>query len=78
MQFVSLMTQTINTQLTKRPNLDLKSTIQGLERTLDMMCEMGNRSPGVMLQAFEPLRMPENARKIVDKIVQANKPPTFA
>lgn len=43
-----------------------------------MMCEMGNRSPGVMLQAFEPLRMPDSARKLVDKVVQANKPPTFA
>jgi hypothetical protein len=63
------MTQSINNQLTKRPNLDLKSTIQGLERTLDMMCEMGNRSPGVMLQSFEPLRMPDSARRLVDKVI---------
>jgi hypothetical protein len=49
LQFVSLMTQTVNTQLTKRPNLDIKTTIAGLERTLDMMCEIANRSPGVFL-----------------------------
>jgi hypothetical protein len=49
LQFVSLMTQTVNTQLTKRPNLDIKTTIAGLERTLDMMCEISNRSPGIFL-----------------------------
>lgn len=43
-----------------------------------MMCELGNRSPGVFLQAFEPLRMPESTRRIIDKTVQANKPATFA
>ena len=32
------------------------------------MCELGNRSPGIFLQAFEPLRMPENARKLIDKV----------
>jgi hypothetical protein len=63
------MTQTVNTQLTKRPNLDIKTTIAGLERTLDMMCELGNRSPGIFLQAFEPLRMPENARRVIDKAI---------
>lgn len=43
-----------------------------------MMCELGNRSPGVFLQAYEPLRMPESTRRIIDKTVQANKPTTFA
>ena len=69
LQFVSLMTQTVNNQLTKRPNLDIKTTIQGLERTLNMMCELANRSPGIFLQAYEALRMPESARKFVDKTI---------
>lgn len=49
LQFVSLMTSTVNAQLTKRPNLDIKTTIQGLEKTLDMMCELSNKSPGIFL-----------------------------
>jgi hypothetical protein len=69
LQFVSLMTSTVNAQLTKRPNLDIKTTISGLERTLDMMCELANRSPGVFLQAFEPLRMPESSRKSIEKTI---------
>lgn len=52
LQFVSLMTSSVNAQLTKRPNLDIKTTIAGLERTLDMMCEMGVKSPSVFLEAF--------------------------
>ena len=39
------MTSSVNTQLTKRPNLDIKTTIAGLERTLDMMCEVSVKSP---------------------------------
>lgn len=78
LQFVSLMTSTVNAQLTKRPNLDIKTTISGLERTLDMMCELANRSPGVFLQAFEPLRMPESSRKSIEKTINQNKPSTFA
>lgn len=78
LQFVSLMTATVNAQLTKRPNLDIKTTIAGLERTLDMMCEISNRSPGVFLQAFEPLRMPDSSRRIIDRTLSQNKPPTFA
>ena len=46
------MTSSVNAQLTKRPNLDIKTTIAGLERTLDMMCEMGVKSPAVFLEAF--------------------------
>lgn len=72
------MTQTVNNQLTKRPNLDIKTTIAGLEKTLDMMCELSNKSPGIFLKSFEPLRIPENARKLIDKTIQANKPSTFA
>lgn len=64
------MTSTVNEQLSKRPNLDIKTNIVGLERTLDMMCEVGMKSPQVFLEAFEPLRMPENARKAVEKVVE--------
>ena len=72
------MTSKVNEQLTKRPNLDIKTTIAGLERTLDMMCEVSVKSPSVFLEAFEPLRIPENARKSIEKIIETNKPTTFA
>jgi len=39
-QFVSLVTGNVNAQLKKKPNLDIKTSIQGLERTIDMMCEV--------------------------------------
>lgn len=68
------MTSGVNTQLSKRPNLDIKTTIAGLERTLDMMCEMGVKHPSVILEAFQPLRMPENARKAIEKCISVNKP----
>ena len=58
--------------------MDIKTTIVGLEKTLDMMCEISMKSPQVFLEAFEPLRMPENARKAVEKVVENNKPPSFA
>jgi hypothetical protein len=35
-------------------------------------------SPAVFLDAFQPLRLPENARKTIEKIVETNKPNTFA
>lgn len=78
LQFVSLMTSSVNAQLTKRPNLDIKTTIAGLERTLDMMCEVSVKSPQVFLDSFQPLRMPENARKAVEKCILNNKPSNFA
>lgn len=52
MQFVSLVTSNVNEQLTKKPNLDIKTTIVGLERTIDMMCDIGAKSPSIFLQAF--------------------------
>ncbi len=70
LQFISLITSTVNTQLSKRPNLDIKTTIAGLERTLDMMCEISAKTPSVFLEAFQPLRMPENARKAIEKIIE--------
>ena len=51
-QFVSLMTSSVNAQLSKRPNLDIKTTIAGLEKTLDMICEVSTKSPCVFLEAF--------------------------
>ena len=72
------MTSSVNAQLSKRPNLDIKTTIAGLERTLDMMCEVGVKSPSIFLEAYQPLRMPENARKAIEKSIQANKPSNFA
>ena len=72
------MTNAVNAQLTKRPNLDIKTTIAGLERTIDMMSEVSIKSPAVILEAFQPLRMPENARRIIDKIIEQNKPPQIA
>lgn len=52
LQFVSLVTSKVNEQLTKKPNLDIKTTIVGLERTIDMMCDISAKSPSVFLQAF--------------------------
>ncbi len=46
------MTANVNAQLTKRPGLDVKTTIAGLEKTLDMMCELSIRSPSVFLEAY--------------------------
>lgn len=46
------MTSTVNAQLTKRPNLDIKTTIAGLERTLDMMCDISVKSPCIFLEAY--------------------------
>jgi len=52
LQLVSVTTQATLKQLKLRPNLDLKSSIYGLEKTLDMMCEVTERSPGAFLQAY--------------------------
>mmetsp|Transcript_13749 Transcript_13749/g.9914 ORF Transcript_13749/g.9914 Transcript_13749/m.9914 type:complete len:90 (+) Transcript_13749:557-826(+) len=72
------MTSTVNQQLSKRPNLDIKTTIAGLERTLDMMCEVSTKSPSVILEAYQPLRMPESARKGIERILEQYKPSTAA
>jgi hypothetical protein len=52
LQFISLMTISVIKQLEVRPNLDIKSNILGLERTLAMMCEVSARSPQCVLQAY--------------------------
>ena len=49
-----------------------------MEKTLDMMCELSNKSPGIFLQAYEPLRMPDSARRNIEKAIASNKPSTFA
>lgn len=51
-QFISLITGNVNQQLAKKPNLDIKTSIAGLERTMDMMCDVGQRCPSVFLDAF--------------------------
>ena len=51
-QFISLMTSSVITLLQMRPNLDIKSNIVGLEKTLDMMCQVTESSPACFLQAF--------------------------
>lgn len=48
-QFISLMTSSVMNLLKMRPNLDLKSNITGLEKTLDMMCETTQKSPACFL-----------------------------
>lgn len=62
LQFISIMTSSVLTMLKKRPNLDIKSNIMGLEKTLDMMCETTQTSPACFLQAFLPLKIPLAAR----------------
>ena len=51
-QFISLMTSSVINLLQMRPNLDIKSNIVGLEKTLDMMCETTQKSPACFLQAY--------------------------
>lgn len=68
----------MNAQLAKKPNLDIKTSIAGLERTMDMMCEVSQKSPSVFLQAFQPLRMPDTTRKIIEKAIETNLPKSFA
>jgi len=51
-QFISLMTSSVINLLQMRPNLDIKSNIVGLEKTLDMMCEVSQKSPACFMQAF--------------------------
>jgi len=68
----------VNAQLAKKPNLDIKTSIAGLERTMDMMCEVSQKSPSVFLQAFQPLRMPDTTRKIIEKAIETNLPKSFA
>lgn len=43
-----------------------------------MMCEISVKSPCVFLEAYQPLRLPENCRKAIEKIIEINKPTTFA
>lgn len=66
---MSLITNITLKELHKRPNLDLKSSITGLEKTLDMMCEVTHRSPSMFLQSYSPLRMPLTARKVYEKCI---------
>ena len=73
------LTCKVNEQLMARPNLDLKTSIIGLEPTLDMMCEVGARSPQVFLEAYQPLRFPNAARTIFNQVVQLHeRPPSMA
>ena len=69
LQVISVITQGTLKQLKQRPNLDLKSSLVGLEKTLDMMCEVSNRSPAAFLQAYGPLRLPFPARKVFNRAV---------
>jgi hypothetical protein len=39
-----------------------------------MICEISVKSPCVFLEAFQPIRIPESARKVIEKIVENNKP----
>ena len=49
LQFISLMTNSVINLLQLRPNLDITSQILGLEKTLDMMCEVSQKSPACLL-----------------------------
>lgn len=75
LQFVSLVTSQVLKQLNERPNLDIKSSIVGLERTLHMMCEVSGKSPTCLLEAYQPLRLPESERKVFDTSCSAKKRP---
>ena len=70
------MSSNVINQLKMRPNLDIKSSITGLEKTLDMMNETTQKSPSCMLQAFQPLRIPSAAREVLNKAVKVAKRPS--
>ena len=73
------MTSSVINLLQMRPNLDIKSNIVGLEKTLDMMIEVTTKSPACFLQAFQPLRIPMAAREVFNEAVkQAEKPSKLA
>jgi predicted ATP-dependent Lon-type protease len=72
------VTANVNAQLAKKPNLDIKTSITGLERTMDMMCEVSQKSPSIFLEAFQPLRMPDQTRRIIEKCIESNLPKNFA
>jgi hypothetical protein len=73
------MTSSVINILQMRPNLDIKSNIVGLEKTLDMMCEVTSKSPACFLQAFQPLRIPLAAREVFNEAVkQAERPDKLA
>lgn len=42
------------------------------------MCDISEKSPSIFLQAFQPLRMPDQTRKIIEKCLEQNLPKTFA
>ena len=76
MQFIALMTSSVINLLHMRPNLDIKSNIIGLEKTLDMMCEVTQKSPSCFLQAFQPLRLPLSARQVFNDAVNSVPKPS--
>ena len=73
------MTSSVINLLQMRPNLDIKSNIVGLEKTLDMMCETTQKSPHCLLEAFQPLRIPLSAREVFNQAVkEAQRPEKLA
>ena len=50
--FVSIATGSVNEQLLQRPTLDVKTSIIEHEHTLDVVCDLANKSPAVFLQAY--------------------------
>ena len=57
----------------KRPTLDVKTSIMEHERTIDMMCDITNKSPSVFLQAYQPLRIPDQTRKSIEACFAQSK-----
>lgn len=45
---------------------------------MDMMCDISQKSPSVFLDAFQPLRMPDQTRRIIEKCIESNLPKAFA
>lgn len=75
MQLISLITNASLKELSKRPNLDLTSSIK-LERTLNMMCEVSHKSPSMFLQCYPVLKMPSQARKLIETALQKYQRPS--
>lgn len=55
MMLISLITNQVISSLERAPNLDVKSSVAGLERPLHMMAEMVDKSPMCMLNSYPVL-----------------------
>jgi len=77
LQMISLITNQILESLNERPNMDIRNSVNGLEKPLHMMSEMVKRSPACFLNAFPVITLHSDLRKDLNQLVEENKPSEF-